>query len=63
MTAEPSSTPTVIRGADVLDVRAGVVEAADIRVEGALIAEVSSRGIQADGARVIDATGLTIIPG
>ena len=41
-----SSTPTVIRGADVVDVRTGGVEAADIRVEGPLIAEVSSRGIR-----------------
>ena len=57
------STSTVIRGAEVLDVRTGVVEAADILVEGALIAEVSSRGIAADGARVIDAAGTTIIPG
>src|SRR3954452_2042855 len=54
---------TVIRGADVVDVRAGVVEAADIRVEGGLIAQVSSPGIAADGARVIDASGTTIIPG
>src|SRR3954468_929203 len=54
---------TVIRGADVVDVRAGVVEAADIRVEGGLIAQVASRGIAADGARVIDAAGTTIIPG
>ena len=58
-----ASTPTVIRGADVVDVRTGGVEAADIRIEGGLIAEVSSRGIPADGARVIDATGTTVIPG
>jgi imidazolonepropionase-like amidohydrolase len=53
----------VIRGAGVLDVREGVVKTADIRVEGALIAELSGRGISAEGARVIDATGTTIIPG
>ena len=53
----------VICGADVVDVRGGVVRAADIRIEGGLIAELSSRGISAEGARVIDATGTTIIPG
>lgn len=53
----------MIRGADVVDVRTGAIEAADIRVEGGLIAELSSRGIPVDGARVIDATGTTIIPG
>jgi imidazolonepropionase-like amidohydrolase len=58
-----SSTPTVIRGADVVDVRTGAVEAADIRIEGGMIAELSSRGVSADGARVIDAAGTTVIPG
>src|SRR3954470_3613651 len=58
-----SSTSTVIRGAEVVDVRTGAVETADIRVEGGLITEVSSRGIPGDGARVIDAAGTTIIPG
>src|SRR3954449_4047028 len=58
-----SSTPTVIRGADVLDVRTGAVEAADIRVEGALIAAVSRPGMPAGDARWLHATGTTIIPG
>jgi imidazolonepropionase-like amidohydrolase len=55
-------TSTLIRGADVLDIRAGTVGPADILIEGALVAAVEPGGIQPD-ARVIDATGTTVIPG
>jgi imidazolonepropionase-like amidohydrolase len=54
---------TIIRGADVLDVRRGVVDRADVLVEGETISEVSSRTIEAEHASIVEATGTTLVPG
>jgi 5-methylthioadenosine/S-adenosylhomocysteine deaminase len=55
---------TLIRGGIVLtqDDSLGEMAGADVLVEGDTIAEVG-RGLSADGARVIDATGDIVIPG
>jgi imidazolonepropionase-like amidohydrolase len=54
---------TLIRGGEVLDVRRGTVERADVLVEGDVIADVSTRSIEIEDADVIDARGMTLIPG
>jgi imidazolonepropionase-like amidohydrolase len=54
---------TLIRGGEVLDVRRGVVERADVLIEGDVIADVSTRSIEIENADVIDAEGMTLIPG
>lgn len=57
------TTRTLIRGGDVLDVRRGTVERADILIEEDVIAEVSVRELEVTDAAVIDANGTTVIPG
>ena len=42
---------------------AAVIEAANVRIEGNLIAEVSTNALPADGATVIDGEGRMLIPG
>ena len=56
-------TRTLIRGGDVLDVRRGTIERAEILIEGDVIVEVSARGIAVTDVDVIDATGTTVMPG
>ncbi|MHB8576817.1 MAG: amidohydrolase family protein, partial [Dehalococcoidia bacterium] len=53
----------VITGALVFDTDAGTLRPGlDVRVEGTRIAAVGA-GISTDGARVVDAAGLTLLPG
>lgn len=54
-------TAIAIKGGTIVDPRAGRVQQADLLVKGGLIAEVSSRGI--DAQDVLDATGLLVVPG
>lgn len=57
------SSRTLIRGGEVLDVRRGAIDRADVLIDGGLIADVSPRALDVADAEVIDATGITLIPG
>jgi imidazolonepropionase-like amidohydrolase len=54
---------TVLRGGTVLDGVGGVHRDADIVIEGSRIASVGPAGAVPGGARVLDAAGLTVLPG
>lgn len=54
---------TVLRGGTVLDGLGGVHPDTDVVIEGSRIASVGPEAPVADGARVIDAAGLTVLPG
>jgi imidazolonepropionase-like amidohydrolase len=61
-----SSGTTVIRGATVLDGKGGSLERADIVIRGMHIERVVAAGESfdaPDGARVLDASGMTALPG
>lgn len=57
------NTRILISGGNVVDLRRGVAQRGDILVEGDRIVEVSSRPLDVETADVIDAGGMTVIPG
>lgn len=63
-TASVSTGPVLIRGADVLtmDPELGEIEGGDVRIEDGRIAAIGER-LSTDGAEVIDANGMILMPG
>ena len=52
----------VVRGARVIDPVEGVDAVVDVRVDGGVVAQIAE-GLEANGHRVVDATGLVLAPG
>ncbi|HXX30062.1 MAG TPA: dihydroorotase [Myxococcaceae bacterium] len=53
----------LLRGGRVLDPRHGLDAVRDVLLQGEVVAKVSDRPLAADGARVVDVSGLWVCPG
>jgi dihydroorotase len=61
LAGKPGFDDVVIRGARALDPVEGVDETLDVRIDAGVITQIGS-GLDPNGHRVVDATGLTLVP-